>query len=150
MAVCTTTKQMRSAIESLVLDAKKGDRVVIQYSGHGSFVPDLDGDEPDGTDECLCPYDVQTNGPITDNELYAIFSKIRKGIRVLMISDSCHSGTVTRFTPITTPPTMLEKKAPRRTVRLLPPSVYLPKDAVSRLTPSRPVRSPAPGRVPGR
>jgi uncharacterized caspase-like protein len=37
-----TTKQMRSAIESLVLDAKKGDRVVIQYSGHGSFLPDLD------------------------------------------------------------------------------------------------------------
>jgi hypothetical protein len=67
-------------------------------------VPDLDGDEPDGTDECLCPHDVRKNGPITDDELYESFSSLERGAKLLMISDSCHSGTVTRFAPITTPP----------------------------------------------
>jgi hypothetical protein len=142
-----TIKQMRKAIEALVMDAKKGDSVVIQYSGHGSFVPDVDGDEPDGTDECLCPYDVRTNGPITDDELYEIFSHRERGVRVLMISDSCHSGTVIRFAPITTPPTAKGRNAPQRTVRFLPPTVYLPKREVSKLGLRRPIRRSSP---PGR
>jgi hypothetical protein len=142
-----TAKQMRKAIESLVMDAKKGDSVVIQYSGHGSFVPDVDGDEPDGTDECLCPYDVRKSGPITDDELNEIFSQLERGVRLLMISDSCHSGTVTRFAPITTPPTAMGKNAPQRTVRFLPPTVYLPKREVSKLGLRRPIRRASP---PGR
>lgn len=135
-----TRQQMRNAIHGLVASAKHGDSIVIQYSGHGSFVPDRDGDEPDGTDECLCPYDIDTNGPIIDDELYTIFSQVKKGVKVLMISDACHSGTVTRFAPITTPPTSTETGAPRRTVRFLPPAVYLPKRDVSRLGTCRPTR----------
>jgi len=139
-----TNKQMRKAIQSLVLNAKKGDSIVIQYSGHGSFVPDLDGDEADGTDECLCPYDVGKNGPIIDDELHEIFSQAKKGVRMLMISDSCHSGTVARFAPITTPPTILGNDAPQRTVRFLPPAVYLSKSEVSHLAPCHPIRRARP------
>src|SRR4030042_3457117 len=64
-----TGASIRNGIKALVTQAKRGDLVVIQYSGHGSFVPDEDGDEPDGTDGCLCPYDIRPNAPITDDEV---------------------------------------------------------------------------------
>jgi hypothetical protein len=48
-----------------------------------------------------------------------------------MISDSCHSGTVTRFAPIRTPPTLAGRRAPRRTVRFLPPLSFLPARAAA-------------------
>lgn len=121
---------MRKAIRGVLARAKGGDIVILQYSGHGSFVPDVDGDEPDGTDECLCPHDISANGPITDDELFELYSSRPQGVKLLMISDSCHSGTVARFAPITTPPTMKAKAAPQRKVRFLPPSVFLPKREV--------------------
>ncbi|NTW44452.1 MAG: caspase family protein [Anaerolineaceae bacterium] len=77
-----TGKAMRKAIKSLVTGAGKGDSIIIQYSGHGSFVPDEDGDEPDGTDECLCPYDIGTKGPITDDELFDLFSNRQEGVKL--------------------------------------------------------------------
>ena len=61
-----TGAAMRQGIKALLETAKSGDCVVITYSGHGSFVPDKDGDEADGTDECLCPYDTRRKGVITD------------------------------------------------------------------------------------
>ena len=141
-----TGKGMRDAINSKIGAAKSGDLVVIQYSGHGSFVPDKDGDEPDGTDECLCPYDVNANGPVTDDEISAMFSARADGVRIVMISDSCHSGTVARFAPITTPQTMKSKNAPVRKVRFLPPATFLSTKATNRLG----VRSMRPASPPGR
>ena len=89
-----TGAAMRGAIRSMLASAQSGDLALIQFSGHGSFVDDLDGDEPDGTDECLCPYDISSKGPITDDELFSIYSGRPAGVKALMISDSCHSGTV--------------------------------------------------------
>lgn len=142
-----TGKAIRNAIKSTIADAKSGDMVVVQYSGHGSFVPDIDGDEPDGTDECLCPYDVRTKGPITDDELFELYSASKKGVRLLMISDSCHSGTVAKFAPISTPPTMRAKRPPQRKVRFLAPSVFLPKPEAAKLGVRRAMRRSSP---PGR
>jgi len=145
-----TGKAMRNAIGTLVKGAEVGDIIVVQYSGHGSFVPDVDGDEPDGRDECLCPYDVGTKGPITDDELFDLYSARKRGVRLFMISDSCHSGTVARFAPITTPPTAKGRHAPQRKVRFLPPSVYLSKREVAKLGVSRALRrSSPPGRYAG-
>ena len=48
-------------------------------------MPDEDGDEPDGTDECICPADT-SRGYITDDELFALFSARRRGVRTVMIS----------------------------------------------------------------
>src|SRR3972149_1892754 len=87
-----TGNAIREAIESLVSGARKWDSIVVQFSGHGSFVPDEDVDEPDGTDECLCPYDLKDEGPITDDELFDLFSARPHGARGLMISDCCTSG----------------------------------------------------------
>lgn len=141
-----TGAAMRAAIKNVIRKAASGDLVVIQYSGHGSFVPDLDGDEPDGTDECLCPYDIGKKGPITDDELSILYSGRAAGVKLVVISDSCHSGTVARFAPITTPATAKGKNPPTRKVRFLPPATFLtPKQMQGLGTRLRRAASP-PGR----
>lgn len=142
-----TGRAMRDGIARVVGEAAAaGDLVVVQYSGHGSFVPDEDGDEPDGTDECLCPHDVPANGPPTDDDLAELYAARAPGVRVLFVSDSCHSGTVARFAPITTPPPTKGKAGPVRKVRFLPPAAFLSgRDAGRMGTRSRRPASP-PGR----
>lgn len=71
---------------------KSGDIFLLTYSGHGGQVTDVTGDEPDKKDETWCLYD----GQLIDDELYWELSKFKAGVRVLVFSDSCHSGTVTR------------------------------------------------------
>lgn len=145
-----TRKNMLATMQAVIGKAKYKDSVIITYSGHGTFIPDENGDEPDGTDECLVPHDIDTAGPITDDELYELFSSKAFGVKLVFLSDSCHSGTVARFAPITTPPTIKGRKAPQRKVRFLPPSVFLSKKEVSKLGISRALRkSSPPGRYGG-
>lgn len=138
---------IRKAIKAMVSGAKKDDIIIIQYAGHGSYVPDEDGDEPDGTDECICPHDVATKGEITDDELFELYSDRQRGVKVVMISDSCHSGTVTRFAPISTPPTIIGPNAPQRKVRFLPPATFLTHADAAKLGIRRALRRSSP---PGR
>ncbi|MBN8454528.1 caspase family protein [Accumulibacter sp.] len=92
-----TKAAMVSGIQSLIGSAVSGDVVVMTFSGHGTYVPDLNGDEVDGLDEALCPYDLQTGGgALIDDEINTLFAARKAGVRLLLISDSCHSGTVTR------------------------------------------------------
>ncbi|MBN2490672.1 MAG: caspase family protein [Planctomycetes bacterium] len=142
-----TGKAMRKGMRETLAKADAGDLVVITYAGHGSFVLDEDGDEPDGTDECLCPYDVRSRGPLTDDELFEIYGARKAGVRVVMIADSCHSGTVARFAGISTPPTVKGRKPPQRLVRFLPPAAFESKREVARLGVRRAVRRSSP---PGR
>lgn len=79
---------IREAAEQLVL----GDTFLLTYSGHGGQVPDLNGDEDDGADETLCLFD----GQLLDDELDQHLSLFSAGVKVIVVSDSCHSGTVTR------------------------------------------------------
>ncbi len=110
-------------------EARQGDTVVFTYSGHGTWVPDMDGDEPDGRDEALCPYDLMEGGPdgtvITDDELYRLFAQHRRrGVRLVFISDSCHSGSVSRFAQV---PLIqhYQQQQPDRMVRFMPPEIFL-------------------------
>lgn len=82
---------MRSAAKRLV----KGDLFFLTYSGHGGQVPDVTGEEADKKDETWCLYD----GQLIDDELYFELSRFAAGVRILVLSDSCHSGTVTRAMP---------------------------------------------------
>ncbi|HKP69989.1 MAG TPA: caspase family protein [Pyrinomonadaceae bacterium] len=76
--------------------------VMFQFSGHGSQVPDLDGDEKDdGRDETLVTVDSQDvagkNYDITDDEIFALTSELRRWTdNIVYIFDSCHSGSGTR------------------------------------------------------
>lgn len=65
---------------------------VLTYSGHGSQTADTNGDEDGGKDETLYLYD----GHLVDDDIRGILNKIPSGVKVTVISDSCHSGTVTR------------------------------------------------------
>jgi hypothetical protein len=112
-----TGDAMREAMRRRVRAGESGDVVVITYSGHGTWVPDADGDEPDRRDEALCPYDIGTAGPQLDDELFDILSDRERGVRVVMVADSCHSGSVARLAPPAGPDA--------RRVRFLPPSVFL-------------------------
>lgn len=95
-AVLLTRKAKRGAVSGAIRKIgkamKKGDLFVLSYSGHGGQLPDLNRDEPDRFDETWCLYD----GELVDDELYALLSESPSGARVLVLSDSCHSGTVTR------------------------------------------------------
>jgi hypothetical protein len=92
-----TKAAMVTAMGSLISKAAKNDSLVITFSGHGTYQPDTDGDEVDGLDEGLCPYDLQTNGAaLIDDEIKALFATRKPGVRIVLLTDSCHSGTVTR------------------------------------------------------
>ena len=92
-----TKAAMMQSMSNLIGKAAKNDSLVITFSGHGTYQPDTDGDEADGLDEALCPYDLQTNGQaLTDDEIKGLFATRKSGVRIVLIADSCHSGTVTR------------------------------------------------------
>jgi hypothetical protein len=104
-----TLAALRAAAKAL----GAGDFFFLTYSGHGGQVDDVTGDEPDRKDETWCLFD----GELLDDELYFELSRFREGVRVLVLSDSCHSGTVTRDRQPPVPPGTRSK--------LMPPAVAL-------------------------
>jgi len=73
--------------------ARPGDLFFFYFAGHGQQRPDQNGDEDDGFDELLLAFD----RPIDDDELDEIWREFSDGVRILVISDSCHSGTNFKF-----------------------------------------------------
>ncbi len=120
---------MVAAIGDIIGNASRNDSVVITYSGHGTWVPDESGEEPDGRDEGLCPWDIEQGEVLLDDELHVLLGKRAPGVRVVIIADSCHSGSVTRGDNSDLDPGM-----PR--ARFLPPQVWMSSDKLpSRMPP---------------
>lgn len=92
-----TRANVLSGLRGAAKVLKSGDFFFLTYSGHGGQVPDVSGDEQeeDKQDETWCLYD----GQLIDDELYYELSRFADGVRVLVLSDSCHSGTVVRAAP---------------------------------------------------
>jgi hypothetical protein len=89
-----TTKAILDGLAWLTAGASPGDSLVFHYSGHGSQVPDRNGDETtDRLDEILCPYDLDWKRPLTDDDLAAACADVPKGVLLTVILDCCHSGT---------------------------------------------------------
>ncbi len=120
-----TKASMVSAISTLVSDAQPGDSLVITYSGHGTYAPDTSGDEPDGLDEALCPYDIDKGNVLIDDEIHQLFERRAGRVRIVLISDSCHSGTVLRQAPS-------DPDADGARTRFLPMGAWLPEDRLPR------------------
>jgi hypothetical protein len=88
-----TAEAVTSAIERVAGELDSGDFFFITYSGHGGQVPDgNDEDEADRSDETWVLYDRQ----LVDDELFALWTKFKPGVRIFLLSDSCHSGSVAR------------------------------------------------------
>jgi hypothetical protein len=104
-----TREEILKVLRKTVKSLKPGDVFLFQFSGHGQQVADDNGDEYDGFDEAIVPYDspmkyqkdgYQGENLIRDEELGALLDEARRKIgptgNVLVILDSCHSGTGTR------------------------------------------------------
>lgn len=87
-------KATRSAVLGHIREAAEalqdGDIFLLSASCHGSVIPDRGQDERDGYDSTWCLYD----GQLVDDELAVEWSRFAAGVRILMISDSCHSQTM--------------------------------------------------------
>lgn len=88
-------KAIVEGLKAMLAGAREGDVLVFTNSSHGSYIPDTADDEPDGYDEILCPWDIRDE-QLTDDELREVLEDIPRGVRFTMVSDSCHSGSVTR------------------------------------------------------
>jgi hypothetical protein len=104
-----TKNGMIKALDDLYNRVGEGDVVYFQFSGHGQQIQDDNGDELDGYDEALIPYDAQAKyDPVTykgenhfrDDLLGEKLNSIRKKIgpkgSLVVLIDACHSGTATR------------------------------------------------------
>lgn len=81
---------VRDAIITAADKLRAGDIFLLTYSGHGGQLPDKNDDEPDLNDETWCLFD----GQVVDDELFALYTRFAKGVRIFVLSDSCHSGSV--------------------------------------------------------
>jgi hypothetical protein len=81
------------AIQMASEDLYKGDTFFISYSGHGGRLPNMNDDiEIGGEDQTWCLYDRQ----LPDDELRTYWKKFREGVKILVITDSCFSGSIVK------------------------------------------------------
>lgn len=73
---------------------KPGDILMLTYAGHGGSIKNdrPSSEDNEQYDQTWCLYDRQ----LLDDELYESFEAFAKGVRITVVSDSCHSGTVVR------------------------------------------------------
>lgn len=103
-----TASHIRRALKRLCQLAAKGDMVVIHFSGHGQPFEDLSGDEADGWDEAIVPYDAKKcysrtytgRCHIIDDELERYINSLRTTVGprgfVYVVLDACHMGGASR------------------------------------------------------
>lgn len=97
---------LRSAERDLLGPGRPGDLAVLFFAGHGRQVTDEDpGDELDGYDEALVPYDAPYYGAgaeryLRDDTLHQFLERLRRKLgprgQVVVLLDTCYSGTGTR------------------------------------------------------
>lgn len=91
-ALLPTKANILASLTDIIAASAKCSEIVIQYSGHGSRVLDVNGDEGDGQDEVIVPLDYATAGIITDDEIFNIIKNTR--CKTLLFFDSCNSGSI--------------------------------------------------------
>ncbi len=111
-----TKANIKAGVQELLDSAQAGDILVYTFSGHGTYVADVSGDET-LYDEAQCPYDTADN-LIIDDEWRTMFAAIPDGVNMTVISDSCFSGTGTRA-KVPGPPTPDDRR-----VRFLNPKKF--------------------------
>lgn len=104
-----TRENLLDTMGNVLDSASAGDVIVFQFAGHGTQVPDDDGDEEVGQDddglvgdangqmdEAFVPIDFESGGLLIDDDLNALFARVPKGVSLTCFFDTCHSDTVTR------------------------------------------------------
>jgi len=97
-----TRERILNELNKLVKVSEAGDVVVIYYSGHGSRIKTKSKTEADSLDETIVPCDAWKGTDkdirdIRDKELLKIYNELlAKGVHLIVIFDSCHSGGTAR------------------------------------------------------
>ncbi|MGE2717268.1 caspase family protein [Mycolicibacterium litorale] len=87
-----TADSVRRRLDAAANELTEGDFFFLTYSGHGGQVVDMNADEQDSLDETWCLFDTE----LVDDSLYGALCAFQPGVRIFVMSDSCHSETVTR------------------------------------------------------
>ena len=127
-----TRNNLMNRFDWLLDGAQKGDLLLFHFSGHGSQIPDRDGDElDDGMDEILCLYDMDFRNPdsyLLDDDFNDIIDRLPKDVYLTVCIDSCHSGTATRDITLLTS----EFQIPLTEAKLQPRFIEPPADIALR------------------
>ena len=81
-------------LTNLVSSSSSCSEIWFHYSGHGTYIKDMNRDETDGRDECIVPVDYDNSGFIVDDTILSIIKKTDSKCRSILLFDSCFSGTV--------------------------------------------------------
>jgi len=94
-AAWPTRANIFNAVHALVATSRSGDSLFFSFSGHGTQVTDMTGDEADGLNEALLPCDHEGAGFIVDDELNAaLVNPLPAGVRLHAVVDACHAGSM--------------------------------------------------------
>jgi hypothetical protein len=97
-----TREHILQGIRTAFIDsAVAGDELFFMYAGHGSQVANSKSSEPDKKDETIVPSDAMKGTPdIRDKEIKKIFNEVLdKNVRLTLVFDCCHSGSIARGMP---------------------------------------------------
>lgn len=109
-----TREQILGTLRDLVRDSVAGDTLVLQFAGHGTLVPDVDGDEAKtGQDFAYVPCDFESGAFVLDDDVFAIWRELKEGVTATSFFDACHSGNGLRMLALP------EKNALSRRARFL-------------------------------
>jgi hypothetical protein len=86
----TRSNIIKELLNIIISDATE---LYFHYSGHGSQIKDISGDEGDKMDECLVPIDYNMNGMILDDELKGLLQCLNSDKKLTIVLDCCHSGS---------------------------------------------------------
>jgi len=95
------SRMLGAMLDTAMADA---DKIVLEFSGHGTALEDETGDEFYGIDAAIVPVDFQKTGLITDDQLASWSDLITgRGKKAIVLLDSCYSGYAQRAFDFLTP-----------------------------------------------
>lgn len=127
-----TKQRIIDAFQKLYTQTSTGDYLYIHFSCHGQQMMDDNGDEEDGLDEAMIPYDAtfwympgryEGQNHLRDDELGVWIDKLRRKAgnsgNITVVLDACHSGTGNRKNE--------QQEYVRGTAAIFAPDDYKPK-----------------------
>lgn len=93
LGVAAKIDKVTRAIEDIAQELPEGGLFLLTYSGHGGSLKNPTNDPNDPYFQTWCLY----NGHLVDKKLYSLWGNFRKNTRILVVSDSCYSGSVIKL-----------------------------------------------------